>query len=119
MGMTTNTPNDMRTLTATLTEHDAWGQPRTVTVDWIPEDITADVDPARLNRRRPDRLIAHGTPEDPPVYLRRSTTTGSVGLFRVVRAHTAERERVTEFMRVHTPEELVPGSFFVASDSDA
>ena len=107
------------TLETTLTHHDAWGKPRTVTVEWMPEDITMLVDPARLNTRNPGRLFAHNTADDPPVRLERSVVTGSVKLQAVQRSWAGEYAHVTEFGRVQAREDLEPGTYFIASDSDA
>lgn len=105
-------------LTAELTKHDAWGKPRTITVEWMPLDITEIVEPARLNKRSLGRLLAHGTPDDAPVHLERNHE-GGVTLRRAVRSHSSERSHVTEFSRVGSREELQPGTFFIAYDSAA
>lgn len=105
-------------LTATLTMRDAWGKPRTVEVEWMPLDITEIIDPARLNKPSLGRIYAHGTADDAPVYLTRNQT-GGVALVREVRSHAAETSHTTEFTKVADREQLEPGTFFIAHDTEA
>lgn len=107
-----------KVLTAELTEFDAWNRPRTVTVEWIPEDVTDLVDPARRNTRTPGAIIAHGDVNDPPVALVRSNAHGAVMVRTVRRSWSGEFAHVSEFTRVDNRAELAPGTWFVAADTD-
>jgi hypothetical protein len=108
----------MKILTADLTELDAWSRPRTVTVEWIPEDITDQVDPARPNTASPGPIVAHGSITDPPAHLVFSSATGSVALHPVRQSWAGEFALVTEFRQVDDRAELAPGTWFVAADTD-
>lgn len=98
----------VKTLETQMSMADAWGRPRTVTVRWVPEDVTGPLD-ANIGWRR----FAHDSTDDPPVYLSRHSH-GFVDLRAHVRRHTdGGVEIITEFRRVDRAGDLRPGTYLV------
>lgn len=98
--------------TATMSRPNAWGRVRTVTVAWMPEDISW-IDPAGQNVGA--QIFAFA--DEPPVYLARDPF-GGVNLVTAKRSLAGELSTVAEFRRVESEVELTPGTFTILADAE-
>lgn len=100
----------MKLLSTTLTETDAWGEPTTITVTWLPEKITS-CDGHPLHADRP--TWAHATVDDPPVSLFRDRNSGCVRWAPYRWGYAGDVAAVTEFTEVSKVSDVAPGTYHV------
>lgn len=100
--------------TATLTAHDAFGDTRSVTVHWMPETVTG-VDLALDNVGRSPVVW---DADHCPVQLKPGRSGVGVDLLHnaIVLSGTYSSTEFAE--RVATEDELAPGTFWIAHDTD-